>query len=169
MAEQSSLREYQRTLSARLLSTQSGAAAGLLGVEAGGCNWLLDLTDIGETLPPPACSPVPLTRPWLIGVASIRGNLHTLIDIAAFAGRNSTLDAEHSRVVLVADRYRAFCGFLVDRVLGLFRESQFDAHPPQNTGLPWLRALSHHENRTDWLRPDIPRLIHAPDFLNVGR
>lgn len=168
MSEQTSLREYQRTLSARLLSPQSAETAAWLGVEAGGNRWLLDLADIGETLTPPEHYSVPLTQPWLKGVANIRGNLHTLVDLGAFAGGQAASPTEHSRVVLLADRYRMCCGLLVDRILGLFRSAQFKKQDQASEQPAWLHAMIQNADASVWARPDIPKLIQLPHFLNVG-
>lgn len=168
MIEQTSLREYQRTLSARLLSPQAADTATWLGVEAGGRRWLLDLADIGETLAPPDHYPVPLTQPWLTGVASIRGNLHTLVDLGAFAGGRAASPSEHSRVILLADRYRMHCGLLVDRILGLFRAAQFKNQDQPGETPAWLSAMRHADDATVWTRPDITQLIRLPQFLSIG-
>lgn len=168
MIEQTSLREYQRTLSARLLSPQAADTAAWLGVEAGDRRWLLDLADIGETLAPPEHYPVPLTQPWLTGVSSIRGNLHTLVDLGAFAGGRAASPSEHCRVVLLAERYRMHCGFLVGRILGLFRTAQFN-HQDQAGDTPsWLSAMRNVDDASVWTRPDITQLIRLPRFLNIG-
>lgn len=168
MSEQTSLREYQRTLSARLLSPQSAETAAWLGVESGGNRWLLDLADIGETLTPPEHYPVPLTQPWLKGVANIRGNLHTLVDLGAFAQCAPALPSEHSRVVLLADRYRMYCGLLVDRILGLFRSAQFKKQDQPGVTPAWLHPMIQDADASVWARPDIPKLIQLPQFLNIG-
>lgn len=168
MNNSSSLRDYQRTLSARLLNPQSAPAAIWLGIESGGHSWLLDLADVGETLPRPPLHPVPLTQPWLLGVTNIRGDLHTLIDLGLFAGQAAATVTDQSRVVLVAARHRMFCGFLVDRVSGLFRADQFLEPVSGRTEQNWLQTVEHAETRESWLRPGIPGLLRTTAFLNIA-
>lgn len=168
MSTSSSLRDYQRTLSARLLNPQSASAAIWLGIESGGHSWLLDLADVGETLPRPPLHPVPLTQPWLLGVTNIRGDLHTLIDLGLFAGHAAATVTDQSRVVLVAPRHRMFCGFLVDRVSGLFRADQFLEPASGKTGQNWLQTVEHADTRETWLRPGIPGLLRTTAFLNIA-
>ena len=74
MAEKPSLRDYQRTLSARLVNPDAGQSASKLGVQAGGTRWLVDLADTSEVIPAPQVYPVPLTRTWFLGVTNIRDN-----------------------------------------------------------------------------------------------
>lgn len=168
MSASSSLRDYQRTLSARLLNPQSAPAAIWLGVESGGQSWLLDLADVGETLPRPPLHPVPLTRPWLLGVTNIRGDLHTLIDLGLFTGHAAATVTDQSRVVLVAARHRMFCGFLVDRVSGLFRADQFLEPVSGKTGQNWLQTVERAETGETWLRPEITGLLRTTAFLNIA-
>ena len=62
MAKRISLREFQQSLSERLLSARRGEGTlSLLGIESGadelpgGSHWLVDLADSGEVVPlPPA-------------------------------------------------------------------------------------------------------------------
>jgi len=168
MTATTTLRDYQRTLSARLLNPQSAPSAIWLGIESGGHSWLLDLADVGETMPRPQLHPVPLTQPWLLGVTNIRGDLHTLIDLGMFAGHAAATVTAQSRVVLVAARHRMFCGFLVDRVSGLFRADQFLEPASGKTGQNWLQTVEHAETRETWLRPGIPAMLKTTVFLNIA-
>jgi twitching motility protein PilI len=87
VAKQISLREFQQGLAQRLREAQAEAVpTSRLGVQAGNGNWLLKLDDAGEMLPLPEISGVPLTKPWYLGLANIRGVLSSVVDFAAFAG-----------------------------------------------------------------------------------
>src|SRR5262249_41629797 len=91
VARQISLREFQQALAQRLREAQTEAEpTSRLGVQAGSGNWLLKLDDAGEMLPLPEISGVPLTRPWYLGLANIRGVLASVVDFAAFAGGEPT-------------------------------------------------------------------------------
>jgi len=73
-----------------------------LGVQAGTRNWLLKLDDAGEMLPLPEFSSVPLTKPWYLGLANIRGVLASIVDFGAFMGGEQTVRTPDCR--LPADR-----------------------------------------------------------------
>ncbi|MBX6394019.1 MAG: chemotaxis protein CheW, partial [Burkholderiales bacterium] len=80
MARKVSLREFQQALVRRLNEAQaSEAVSARLGVQVGGELWLLRLNEVGEVIPPPAITPVPLTRHWFRGLTNIRGNLYTVV------------------------------------------------------------------------------------------
>src|SRR4030067_1031278 len=95
-------------------------------------NWLVDKVDISEVLPLPALTAVPFTRPWFRGVANVRGNLYSVVDMAAYEHSGTALRPSTSsegsgqasgdannRVLLAADRFAFNVALLVDRVLGL--------------------------------------------------
>jgi twitching motility protein PilI len=85
-ARRTRLRQYQQQLLERVQAarTSSGARANQLGVEIGGVRYLLDLLEAGEIVPVPALTRVPLTQPWYLGLANIRGNLVGVVDLAAY-------------------------------------------------------------------------------------
>ena len=82
MARRTSLREFQENLARRLGEAKTADHRSLLGFQVGDDNWLIDLADSGEILPPPPFVPVPLTRPWFRGLANVRGTLHGVVDFA---------------------------------------------------------------------------------------
>jgi twitching motility protein PilI len=86
------LRQYQEQLLERMQAarTSSGARAHQLGVEIGGRRYLLDLLDAGEIVPVPALTPVPLTRPWYLGLANIRGSLVGVVDLGLYFDQKET-------------------------------------------------------------------------------
>ncbi len=166
MAKRFSLREFQQNVLNRIQVQTSGgmpAQGATLGVQIGGQNWLVEMGDIAEVLPLPALTPVPLTKPWFLGVANVRGKLYGITDISAFSGTGDTLRGQSNRVLLLADKYAFNAGLLVPRVIGL-RDS---AAWSQTTVGGELR-LSDDSGQV-WRRLDIPALLQNEDFLHIGR
>ena len=60
---------------------------------------------------------MPVTRPWLLGVANVRGNLAPLVDLRGFIEGEKNTHNERSRV-LVVKQQGGSVGLLVDEVLG---------------------------------------------------
>jgi hypothetical protein len=89
MTKKISLHEFQSYLAARLAGTSNQSSAGLLGIQAGSDYWLLDLADSGEIVPLTPLTKVPLTKPWFAGIANIRGNLYSVVDLSAFLGKEA--------------------------------------------------------------------------------
>ena len=167
MGATTSLRDYQRTLSARLVNPDAAQSASKLGVQAGSTRWLIDLADTAEVLPAPALAQVPLTRNWFLGVTSVRGNLYSVVDFRGFTEGVATVRGEHSRLLLLADQYRIFSALLVDRILGLYRDDQLQPAGGDDAS-PWADARLIDEQSRPWLHLGVGRLVAHPDFLQVG-
>lgn len=167
MSTSSPLRDYQRTLSARLVNPDAAQSASKLGVQSGSTRWLIDLADTAEVIPAPALAPVPLTRNWFLGVTSVRGNLYSVVDFRGFTEGIATAQSEHSRLLLLADKYRIYSGLLVDRILGLYRDDQLQAAGGDDAS-PWADARLVDDRSQNWLHLGVDRLIAHPDFLQVG-
>ncbi len=167
MAEKPSLRDYQRTLSARLVNPAAGQSASKLGVQAGRSRWLIDLADTSEVIPAPRVFPVPLTRAWFLGVTNIRGNLYSVVDFRAFIEGAATTVTEDSRLLLIADKYRIYCGLLVERVLGLYRDEQLNVDSSAGAS-PWTTTQFIDRQSQQWKHLDTQQLIAHSDFLQVG-
>ena len=168
MASRISLRDYQRDLAARLQGAGSVQVASKLGVQAGGQRWLVDLRDAGEVIPVPAVTPVPLTRPWFKGVASIRGNLVSVVDFGAFLGLDATAPGEQARLLLLNERFRMGCALLVERSLGLRGEEQLSARARAEGRAPWLRAEYDDAQGGHWRELDLAQLVQDLEFLSVA-
>jgi len=166
MAAKTSLRDYQRELAERLRSAGAGRSASKLGLQVGDEAWLVNLAEAGEVLPVTPITPVPLTRPWFRGIANIRGNLYSVVDFPAFLGRKPVAADEHSRLLLLGERFRLGAALLVDRSLGLRNPAQLR----QQEGEPaqWARARYADTDGRQWHELDLPRLAQHPDFLAVG-
>src|SRR5690606_2860976 len=80
---------------------------------------------------PPVLTRVPGAKPWIRGLANVRGQLLPVIDLRAFLGGGLTQTGRSSRV-LVAHHREIPAGLLVDEVLGFrrFADDEFSSSPP---------------------------------------
>jgi twitching motility protein PilI len=88
-------------------------------VDIGGERYLLDLLEAGEIVPVPALTSVPLTQPWYLGLANIRGSLVGVVDLANYFGKQGAELTSAARLVTFAPALGLPCGFLAARVHGL--------------------------------------------------
>jgi len=167
MADKVSLRDYQRDLVERLRGTEGGRAASKLGIQAGSESWLVDLADAGEVVPVPEISPVPLTRSWFKGVASIRGKLYSVVDFPAFLGGTAVTIGDQSRLLLIGARFRMGSALLVDQSLGLCSPDRLRLRTGA-TQAPWLKAEYDGTDGRLWKELDMAQLVRHPDFLVVA-
>ncbi|MFA5370444.1 MAG: chemotaxis protein CheW [Sideroxydans sp.] len=163
MSKRFNLREFQQQVLDRLQMKGIGnTRISTLGVQVGQHLCLVDMTDISEILPVPAMTSVPLTKSWYCGVANVRGNLYSIIDLNAYPDQPPTIREAANRVLLLGQRFAFNAGVLVSRVLGL-----------RNTE-GWQRSEEGGIVRyTDssgqiWHRLDIQQLLQQPEFLQIG-
>jgi twitching motility protein PilI len=119
-------------------------------------------------IPVPAVTPVPLTRPWFKGVASIRGNLVSVIDFGAFLGQGATVPGEQARLLLLNERFRMGCALLVERSLGLRGDEQLNARARADVRAPWLKAEYDDAQGEHWRELDLAQLVQDLEFLSVA-
>ena len=154
------LRQYQVQLLERMQAARNNAGARInqLGVMIGPERFLLDLTQVGEIVPVPSVTIVPLTQPWYLGLANIRGNLISVIDLARYQLQAETAVGSDSRVVTFASGLGFNCGLLVSRVYGLRHAGDMEATGDR------LRDADANE----WTPLDIAALVRDTRFLHVG-
>jgi twitching motility protein PilI len=179
MAKRISLREFQQSLSERLLSARRGEGGqSLLGVESGaadlpgGSHWLIDLADSGEVAPLPQLTPAPLTKSWFAGIANIRGVLYSVVDFSAWRGGASTPINAQSRLLLVGARHGINTALLVRRALGLRPQLQMHATHETMAGAgdaaPWLGGRFTDAQDVTWTQLRIPALLADPNYLDIA-
>jgi twitching motility protein PilI len=170
MAKRISLREFQQDLTRRLAEVgTSGKRSGLLAVTAGTDNWLVDLSDAGEIIAAPSIAEVPLTRNWFRGLANVRGNLFSVVDLAAYySGEAPGPITSHSRMILVGVKHGMNTALLVSRALGLRNPDDFEADENFSDPRPWVSgALRDNQNRR-WKRLVVRNLLADPRFLDAA-
>lgn len=179
MARRISLREFQQSLSERLLSARRGEGGqALLGVESGsddlpgGSRWLIDLADSGEVTPLPQLTPAPLTRSWFAGIANIRGVLYSVVDFSAWRGGVPTPCNAQSRLLLIGARHGVNSALLVRRALGLRPQLQMHAASDERVGAddtaPWLGGRFTDAQDVTWTQLRIPALLADPNYLDIA-
>ena len=168
MAERISLRDYQRDLAERLKAADRGRTSSKLAVQAGAEGWLVDLMEAGEVIPVPPITAVAQTRPWFKGVANVRGNLYSVIDFPGFLGGQGVALGEQSRLLLVAQRYRAGAALLVDSSLGLRNPESWQPRETAQAPAAWQRAEYEDEAGKLWKELDVAELVRDQNFLTVG-
>ena len=164
------LRAFQQELAARLAAkTAAQVESSRLGVAAAGQQWLIRLAEAGEVIPAPALATVPLTKPWFLGVANIRGNLYSVIDFAGFLGRGNVVPASHNRLVLFGPRAgELHAGIVVSQVLGLRNLAELAPAASSSGAHAWYAQRWIDADGNAWQEIDLARLAREPEFLQVG-
>lgn len=164
------LQEYQQGILSRfqrLAEGEQAATSSKLGFRSGGSNWLVALDGISEVLPVPAILPVPLTQPWFLGMANMRGNLCAITDFAAFSGLAPTTLTADSRVLLVHHRFGANAGLLVDGLIGL-RSLEAMTRQEEASSPPWQLANYRDAEGSPWVELDVAALLGLDAFMQIA-
>jgi twitching motility protein PilI len=168
MARRVSLREFQQDLVRRLNEAAAAdAPSARLGVQVGSELWLVRLEEAGEVIPVPAIANVPLTQAWFRGLANIRGNLFSVIDLSAFQGGEATPQAPDARLLLVAERYHLNAALLVNRMLGLRSLQHFEPRPGER-GQAWEAGCYADRDGQVWRELSMNELVYSEGFLQAG-
>ncbi|MCX7693389.1 chemotaxis protein CheW [Tepidimonas taiwanensis] len=167
MSPANGLREYQLQLGERLRQASEQHLTRMrLGFEAAGRHWLVSLEAIHGVVPLPRLTPVPAVKPWLQGVAAVRGVVYACVDWAAFLGKGGTTRAEGRQMLLSHPRDRAHIALIIDQVPLMRSLDDMEALPHASTAEPdWVEGVWRDAEHREWRLLDAPRLWRDPGLL----
>ena len=168
MAKENQLRDYQKSILDRIESVKNADAAstaGHLGVVIGNKNVLIDLQEITETLPMADIQPVPLVKPWFLGVSNVRGVLYAVNDLAQMLDDTLTKKTSDTRMLLISEGVSANVAFLADRLIGLRSLQLLKKLDAQQQGSACLKPEQYEdEEKRVWHVLDCDLLVHSKEF-----
>jgi len=174
MTSKDALRELQLRLASRLQAARERPrAAGWLAVECATLGLLLPLAQAGEIHPARQVAPVPHAKPWMVGVANLRGQLNTVIDLGSFLHLRQPVTPGASRtgaqLVMLNPSLRVNAAILVDRLAGLRDSEQLERLPPATEPRPGFAGSSWRDPQGRvWQELDLAALVQDPQFLDVA-
>jgi twitching motility protein PilI len=173
MANKDALRELQSRLADRLQAAKTRPRArGWLAVDCAGVGLLLPLAQAGEIFPLRALLKLPHAKPWMAGVAQLRGDLYTVIDLAAFLGLRApqAVDpaAPEGQLVMLAPALQVNAALRVDRLAGLRGEEQLVREADAGGAKPAFAAGRWKDaHGASWQEIDLGALAVDGAFLDV--
>lgn len=141
-----------------------------LGFRLGDSQFVTPLNHVSEVLPCPTFTPVPGTKRWVKGVANVRGNLLTLVDLPDYFGKTAVTLDETARL-LIMNIPGLHTALLVNEVYGL---RHFDEETERQDISALSDAVFAHLNGAFlrdgalWGVFDMLSLAESPTFKNVG-
>jgi len=127
-----------------------------------------NIEQVSEFLPIPAFTPVPGTKPWILGLANVRGDLLTIIDLSWFLyGERSTVTMR-TRLLAASLRGRPV-GLMVDEVFG---QRQFVSNEGKKTRLKKSAPIrdyvqqQYRSGKDVWQELDLESLFSTAEFIN---
>lgn len=174
MANKTALRELQQRLAERMQAArETTLIANWLAVECAGVGLLFSLKQASEIFAPVPIKSVPYAKPWLAGVANLRGGLFTVVDLAVYLGLRDASSsrgvAPQSRLVSLSSELNLNCALLVDRLAGLRSDEQLPLAAAQPAGpLPrFAGALRRDEAGRHWQEINLEALSRQENFLHI--
>jgi twitching motility protein PilI len=113
---------------------------------------------------------VPGAKPWIRGLANVRGQLLPVVDLRAFLGGGMTSTGRSSRV-LVAQHREVPAGLLVDEVLGFrrFADGDFGSTvPPTLLRCERYLAGAFRRGTESWPVFSLRSLLESSEFLHAA-
>ena len=136
----------------------------------GNNNLIAPMDDVVEILDVPELSVVPLTLPWVRGIANVRGNLLPVIDLNGYLG-NELSRVTHKTRVLVVDFNGIYSGLVVDEVSGLkhFSEDELtDETPGVDDKFSLYMRNGFRRGEKVWGVFSLLSMVESPLFLQVA-
>ena len=126
--------------------------------------------DVREIIPLPQLTRAPGAKPWLMGVANVRGGILAVADLAQFLGLPRRVPQSTTRV-LIFNSAKVPVGILVDEVAGYRQFGLAD----QRHGLkkeagplaPYLLGAFEREQQA-WYAFSMHRLVESLEFAHAG-
>ena len=169
MAGKQALREFQQRLAQRLQAVrEQSQSARWLAVESAGLGLLIPLAQAAEIFALVPTTRVPYTKPWMLGVANLRGGLHTVVDLAQYLGlRNNRVEGSGGRLVALSADLNTNCALLVDRLAGLRTEEQLKRSPCADERPHFASDQRVDEQGRIWQVLDLEVLVRFEPFLDI--
>ena len=126
--------------------------------------------DVREVIVPPPLTRVPGARPWLLGVANVRGSLLPVCDLHRLLGEEHNA-LERGARVMVFNSDRVPAGFLVDEVAGYRQFAPNEQRPELLDGIgplrPYLLGAFVREGQP-WLATSLHKIARSDAFSRSG-
>lgn len=127
--------------------------------------------EVREVLPFPGVTKLPGAKPWLLGLANVRGQLLPVTDLNLFFGGAPTDIGRKTRVLMV-NHPDIPAGLLVDEVRGFRRfmlSERTETMPELLSGMTPFIAGAYSAGDELWGVLGVPGLVENPIFLDAAR
>lgn len=174
MPSKDALRELQLRLANRLQAARERPReAGWLAVECAQIGLLLPLAQAGEIHAARQVSPVPHAKPWMLGVANLRGQLNAVVDLGHFLHLRSSSGGSAPRsgaqLVMLNPSLRVNAAILVDRLAGLRDSEQLERLASSGEVRPGFAGAAWRDAQGRvWQELNLAALAQDPQFLDVA-
>ncbi|KJH76394.1 MULTISPECIES: chemotaxis protein CheW [Pseudomonas] len=139
-----------------------------IGFRLGEHWYVAPMGEISEVLHEPRFTQLPGVKPWVKGVANLRGRLLPIMDVCGFFALELSAVRKQRRV-LVVEHNEVFAGLMVDEVYGLQHFAQGSLEPVDNLSgaiAPFIKGRFKREQ--DWQVFSPFALAQSRAFMHVA-
>jgi purine-binding chemotaxis protein CheW len=136
------LKHRAEQLARRAADEESGQSVEVIICRLGNERYAVETSVLRAVHWPSGATPVPSTPSYVLGLVSIRGEIITLLDLAAMLGLPGTASAEAgTRPALLVGLPGVRAGLVVDEVLGV-EQLRLDSLEPALSGREFARGVA---------------------------
>jgi len=122
---------------------------------------ILDRLDVVRT---DAIQPIPLVKPWFLGVTNVRGVLYAINDLGMMLDDSATELSSDTRMVLINQNITSNVGILINRLIGLRNLSVLTKRDETEDNLCFKQESYTDEDGQVWYVLDLERLVNSKEF-----
>lgn len=141
-----------------------------IGFKVAGMNLLAKMGEVTEILDPPDFTRIPGVKPWVIGIANVRGGLLPLMDLTGFVTGESLKNRKAGRVMVVSHK-GVTTGLLVEEVQGMrhfsLNDQAYELPEVSNRMKPYIKQAFKKDN-SYWPVFSMHALVEDELFLHVS-
>jgi twitching motility protein PilI len=121
-----------------------------IGFRMAGMEFLSRMGEVAEILDPPDYTRVPGVKPWVVGIANVRGSLLPLLDLQGFVTGENLPNRKKGRVLVVHHKGMN-TGLIVSEVTGMrhffFNEQAYELPEIENTLKPYIKQAFERDEQ----------------------
>jgi len=141
-----------------------------VGFRVGDEKLIASMSDIKEILDLPEYTQVPGVKPWVVGVANVRGSLLPIMDMKGYLFGDDVKKRHKGRIIVID--YKGFnTGLIVEEVYGLrhFRESdETQDFPEMNENVLPFVERAYKQDKEHWPVFDFNQMAEDERFAHVS-
>ena len=142
-----------------------------LGFLVGGMRMVSKLGEVSELLAVPRLTTLPAVKPWIMGIANVRGRLVPIIDLHEYLQIPITRPASQWRVLVVEDD-ELVAGLVVEQSIGIqhFLEASFEPSDGAELGdiAPYVKGAFRHGGRV-YHEVQLKAILRDEKFFDVAK
>lgn len=126
------------------------------------------MNEVSEVISISKVAAVPLTQPWFLGLANVRGNLYGITDLGIYLGGSPMPFNLKSRILLANINKKLSAGFVVNSMLGIRERSEFTLLENKKNKVSVLNQYQDNEKRI-WEELSLFTIMREDQFLKIAQ